>query len=95
MSDYLNKFVITPVSQFTTYLGRSNKTEKILETVIKHEYQKLEPFSNKQLPHVSRGFLKVAGLSGLSAVLLSAYGSHSKKLYRHCSQNYLFIYTFF
>lgn len=77
--DYLNKYVTNPVvklgSFFSTAANRSS--EKVVETIIKHEYQQLEPFSYKQLPRVSRLFLKCAAISGLTAVAMSAYGSHS------------------
>lgn len=78
MSDYMNKYVTKPVQKFGSYfLGGSKQTEKIVETIIKHEYQPSEPFGYKNLPRISRNFLRIAALSGLSAVVMSAYGSHS------------------
>jgi hypothetical protein len=78
--DYLNKYITNPVvkigSFFSTAANRSSK-EKVVETIIKHEYQQLEPFSYKQLPRVSKLFLRCAAISGLTAVAMSAYGSHS------------------
>ena len=84
MSDYMNKYVAGPINKIGSYIPRfsstssSKPTEKIIETIVKHEYQPLEPFSYKNLPRVSRYFLKVAAISGLTAVVMSAYGSHSK-----------------
>jgi hypothetical protein len=86
MSDYMNKYVTGPINKIGSYIPRfstssSKQTEKIIETIVKHEYQTLEPFSYKNLPRVSRYFLKIAAISGLTAVVMSAYGSHSKSLF--------------
>jgi hypothetical protein len=88
MSDYMNKYVTGPIVKLGSYFNRSVSSlsggqsgEKVVETIIKHEYQKLEPFGYNQLPRISRNFLRVAALSGLTAVVMSAYGSHSIYLY--------------
>ena len=47
MSDYINKYVNGPVQKIGSFFSRtySNKgPEKIVETVIKHEYEKMAPF---------------------------------------------------
>jgi len=85
MSDYLNKYVTGPLNHLGSYLPRFSstapkQTEKIIETIVKHEYQQLEPFGYKNLPRISRYFLKIAAISGLTAVVMSAYGSHSRIL---------------
>ena len=75
----MNKYVTGPIFKIGSYFSTSAKNgEKVVETIIKHEYQKLDPFSYKQLPSVSRGFLRLAAIGGLSAVAMSAYGSHGK-----------------
>ena len=79
--DYMNKYITNPIHKLGSYITRSSSSshpEKVVETIIKHEYQKLEPFGYKQLPRVSKLFLRAAALSGMSAVLLGAYGSHGK-----------------
>ena len=85
MSDYLSKYVTGPIYYLGSYMPRFSstapkQTEKIIETIIKHEYQQLEPFGYKNLPRISRYFLKIAAISGLTAVVMSAYGSHSMTL---------------
>ena len=87
MSDYLNKYVTGPIYYLGSYMPRFSSTssgskqpEKIIETIVKHEYQQLEPFGYKNLPRISRYFLKIAAISGLTAVVMSAYGSHSRIL---------------
>ena len=77
----MNKYVTGPVQKLGSIFTRSssNKTpEKVIETIIKHEYEKSEPFSYKLLPKTSKIFLRLSAISGLTAVLLSAYGSHGK-----------------
>lgn len=81
MADYINSYITGPVKQLGTILTRSasstaDKSGKTVETIVKHEYMKPEPFSYNQLPLTSRGFLKLAALSGAAAVAMSAYGSH-------------------
>jgi hypothetical protein len=79
MTDYMNKYVIGPYKKLGSLFSRgsaSSAPEKVVETIIKHEYQKLEPFSYRQLPKMSRCFMKIAAISGLTAVIMSAYGSH-------------------
>jgi hypothetical protein len=79
MSDYINKYVNGPVQKIGSFFSRtySNKApEKIIETVIKHEYEKIAPFGYNSLPRASKLFLRLSAISGLTAVLLSAYGSH-------------------
>lgn len=83
MSDYMNKYVTGPLNKIGSYFPRfsssaTKQTEKIIETIVKHEYQQVEPFTYKNLPRISRYFLKIAAISGLTAVVMSAYGSHSK-----------------
>lgn len=82
MSDWYSHYVKGPVVKLGSYFStRRSSTEKVVETIIKHEYQKLEPIGYKQLPRISHMFLKVAAFSGLAAVVMSAYGSHGE-LYR-------------
>ena len=87
MSDYMNKYVTGPIYKMGSYMPRFSSTsskpptEKVIETIVKHEYQQLEPFSYKNLPRVSRYFLKIAAISGLTAVVMSAYGSHSNFMF--------------
>ena len=79
MSDYINKYVTGPIAKVGSIFTRSSSSktpEKIVETIIKHEYAKVEPFGYKQLPRISKIFLRLSAISGLTAVLLSAYGSH-------------------
>lgn len=80
--DYMNKYVMGPLNKIGSYIPRltssaSQPTEKIIETIVKHEYQQMEPLSYKNLPRMSRNFLRFAAISGFSAVVMSAYGSHS------------------
>lgn len=78
MSDWYNKYVSSPVSKVGSYIGLPSltKKEKVIETIIKHEYQKMEPIGYHSFPCSSRRFLKIAAISGLTAVVMSAYGSH-------------------
>lgn len=76
MSDWYSRYVTGPVVKISSYFSTKSKVEKVIETVIKHEYQKLEPIGYKMLPRISHLFLKVAAFSGFAAVGMSAYGSH-------------------
>ena len=78
MSDYWNRFVYSPAAKMGSYVWRSSSTqpEKVVETIVKHEYIKPDPFSYKHLPVASRTCLKLAAVSGMAAVCMSAYGSH-------------------
>lgn len=80
MSDYYSKYVTGGLSKIGSVigLGGAKSKEKIVETIVKHEYQKLEPFGYNQLSMVSRSFLRVAALSGFTAVIMGAFGSHCK-----------------
>ena len=81
MADFLNSYVTGPVKQLGSILTRSASSaadKKTVETIVKHEYMKPIPISYTQLPFASRGFLKLAALSGAAAVAMSAYGSHCK-----------------
>jgi hypothetical protein len=80
MSDLLNKYITSPIKQVGSFFYSTKPSgkgqEKLIETLIKHEYQQMPPFSYNQLPRVSKYFVKVAAISGLAAVVMSAYGSH-------------------
>ena len=79
MSDFINKYVSGPVQKIGSFFSRtySNKApEKIVETIIKHEYEKTIPLGYQSLTRTSKILLRVSAISGLTAVLLSAYGSH-------------------
>jgi hypothetical protein len=80
MVDLLNKYVTNPVYKLGSFFTRSASTqsEKIVETIVRHEYEKLEPFGYKQLPRISKLFLRTAACSGVLAVVMSAYGSLCK-----------------
>ena len=80
MSDYWNRYVTWPVSKLGSIITRSSSSspEKVIETIVKHEYMKPEPFGYRHLPLASRTFLKLAAVSGMAAVCMSAYGSHGK-----------------
>lgn len=75
MYDWYNRYVTSPIYKMGSYFS-TKSNGKVVETIIKHEYQKLEPFGYKQLPRISHMFLKVAAFSGFAAVVMSAYGSH-------------------
>ena len=79
MTDWKEKMQdpIKKIGSIFTRQSSNTPTEKVVETIIKHEYQKQEPFGYHQLPRVSRNFLKIGAISGLTAVIMSAYGSHS------------------
>lgn len=80
MSDWLGRYVTGPVGKLGSYFTRTSKQgEKVVETIIKHEYQKLESIGFRHLACHSQLFLKVAAFSGLAAVVMSAYGSHGNK----------------
>ena len=80
MSDYFYKYVTNPVIKLGGSIFKRQSSgqsgDKVVETIIKHEYQKLEPFGFKQLPASSCFLLRVAAISGCCAVVLSSYGSH-------------------
>lgn len=78
MYDWYNRYVTSPIYKMGSYFSTksSGSNGKVVETIIKHEYQKLEPICYKQLPRISHMFLKVAAFSGFAAVVMSAYGSH-------------------
>ena len=87
MADYLSKYVTGPIAKVGSVFTRSVSTanqnkpvEKVVETIVKHEYMQQEPFGYKHLPRLSRGFLKVAAISGFTAVVMSAYGSHGRMI---------------
>ncbi len=82
--DILNGFITNPAKKIGSILFSSqkrpsstseNSSVKVAPTVVQHP-----PFGYTNLPGVSRGFLKIAALSGLSAVVMSAYGSHGSYL---------------
>jgi len=92
MSDYINKYVNGPVQKIGSFFSRtySNKgPEKIVETVIKHEYEKMAPFGYNSLPRASKLLLRLSAISGLTAVLLSAYGSHGNTFFARMFCNFL------
>ena len=92
MSDYINRYVTGPIVKVGSIFTRSSSSsppEKIIETIIKHEYEKVEPFGYRQLPRMSRVFLRLSAISGLTAVLLSAYGSHGINYFSHKYMPYI------
>lgn len=77
MADWYNRYVTGPFYKMGSYFStKSKNSEKVIETIIKHEYQKLEPIGYRHFSKCSQTFIKVAAFSGLAAVLMSAYGSH-------------------
>lgn len=77
MADWYSRYVTGPVGKLGSYFSTKAGNSKVVETIIKHEYQKLEPIGYRHLPCHSHAFLKLAAFSGLAAVVMSAYGSHS------------------
>jgi hypothetical protein len=79
MSDFFNKYLTSFLQKVGSNFPRpnSNKSqEKFVETIIKHE--KTMPFGYQSLTRSSKLLLRLSAISGLTAVLLSAYGSHGK-----------------
>ena len=78
--DILNSIALNPVKKIGSILFSSqnrpssttdNSSIKPIQPAIKQP-----PFGYTSLPGISRGFLKIAAISGLTAVVMSAYGSH-------------------
>lgn len=82
MSDFINKYVTSLLQKVGSNFPRLNsnkRQEKFVETIIKHEYEKTIPFGYQSLTRSSKTLLHLSAISGLTAVLLSAYGSHGIK----------------
>ena len=86
--DILNSYVTNPIKKIGSFV-LSTQAISTMSDSGKTKAPSAEPLPNpksvpqvafgyKSLPVFSRGFLKVAAISGLGAVVMSAYGSHSK-----------------
>ena len=94
--DLFNSYITNPVvgsvksigSIFVRTASTTNQKDSV-EALVKNEMKNIQnelvlkqtPFGYQNLPRISRGFLKLAALSGCAAVVMSAYGSHSKLFY--------------
>jgi len=80
--DILNSVLTNPVRKIGSILFSSqNRPSSTGDSSPKQQVQsviKPPPFGYTSLPKVSRGFLKIAAISGLTAVVMSAYGSHGQ-----------------
>ena len=91
MVDLLNTIITGPAKKVGSILVRAVSTDKqsteaystdakVLKEQLKQAENALKkstaPFGYHSLPNASRGFLKLAAVSGLAAVVMSAYGSH-------------------
>jgi hypothetical protein len=87
MNDFINKNITSQIHRFGDFIFQKNKTvDKIggagigkkpqSPSSLSSSTRKYEPLVYNQLPKGSRVMLKLAALSGLSAVVMSAYGSH-------------------
>jgi hypothetical protein len=85
MSDYFNKYIGSYISSIGKIFVKSKPASlsKATETTIAQVKQNLENLGFLHLPKQSRFLLRIAGVSGLAAILLSAYGAHVFK--RHQS----------
>ncbi len=87
MSDYFYKYVFSPVKSITKVFtsAKTQESAKIkAQEIIKESKQQLTGFGHHQLPNYSKNLIRLAGLSGFTAVLMSAYGAH---LYRRKNAN--------
>lgn len=90
--DLFNSYITNPVVGSVKTIGsifvRSSSTAKqqdAVEALVKSEMKsmktemalKQQSFGYQNLPRMSKGFLKLAAISGCAAVIMSAYGSHS------------------
>lgn len=90
--DLFNSYITNPVIGSVKTVGsifvRSSSTAKqqdAVEALVKSEMKnmksemalKQQSFGYQSLPRMSKGFLKLAAISGCAAVVMSAYGSHS------------------
>ena len=81
MSDIINKIISSPVSAAIKIFSRSKTTQetakvKAQEAVVDAK-QVVVSLSYEHLPKYSKNLIKLAGLSGLTAVIMSAYGAHA------------------
>jgi hypothetical protein len=78
MSDYFNKYIGSYISSIGRIFTKSTAASKPKagEAAITQVIQKAENLGFSHLPKQSRLFLRIAGLSGMTAIILSAYGAH-------------------